>query len=327
MKNSIVMSDFIAKWDEIVHLGRGAGRFRVCPDHLLDLFISYSSLGEREFILESDASELNGSNLPEFENVSVRHCEIDGGHRLVLCLTDHQLKDLFSIICADLADASSRSESPAGAANIFAVRLNRWADLLRRGRSQEMSFRERLGLLGELCLVKWLIDDCGIAPEVVTRGWRGPDGDTNDIGLNNVRIEVKSQLSTQPFLIRVSSLEQLDGDGRELCVALHRFTVSETGISLASLVADISFRLSGSHSGLMEFQRKLFLVGYQHDAGYASEEFNLDAVRVYRVAEGFPRLVPSTVPDGITRVKYDVACETVEDYRIEQMDLGMLING
>lgn len=323
----MVTNDFIAKWDEIAHLGRGAGRFRVCPDHLLDLFISYSSAGEREFILESSASELNGSNLPEFENVAVRHCEIDGGHRLVLCLTDHQLKDLFSIMCADLADASSRSESPAGAANIFAVRLNRWADLLRRGRSREMSFRERLGLLGELCLVKWLIDVCEVAPEVVTRGWRGPDGDTNDIGLNNVRIEVKSQLSTQPFMIRVSSLEQLDGDGRELCVALHRFTVSESGVSLASLVADISFRLSGTHSGLMEFQRKLFLVGYQHDAGYVSEAFNLGAVRVYRVAEGFPRLVPSTVPDGIVRVKYDIACEAIDDYRIDQMELEMLING
>ncbi|HHX6234196.1 TPA: hypothetical protein ACVGIU_003463 [Pseudomonas aeruginosa] len=79
----MVTNDFIAKWDEIAHLGRGAGRFRVCPDHLLDLFISYSSAGEREFILESSASELNGSNLPEFENVAVRHCEIDGG--TVLC--------------------------------------------------------------------------------------------------------------------------------------------------------------------------------------------------------------------------------------------------
>lgn len=324
----MVKNDFIAKWDEIAYLGRGAGRFRVYPDHLLDLFISYSSAGEREFILESNASELNFSNLPEFENVEVRHCEIDGvAHRLVLCLTDHQLKDLFSIMCADLADASSRSESPGGAANIFAIRLNRWADLLRRGRSAEMSFRERLGLLGELCLVRWMIDYCGVVPEVVIRGWRGPDGDTNDIGFNNVRIEVKSQLSTQPFMIRVSSLEQLDGDGRELCVALHRFTVSESGISLASLVADISFRLSGTHSGLMEFQRKLFLVGYQHEAGYVSEGFNLDDVRVYRVAEGFPRLVPSTVPSGIARAKYDIACEAISDYRIEQMELEMLING
>lgn len=77
----------------------------------------------------------------------------------------------------------------------------------------------------------------------------------------------------------------------------------------------------------MEFQRKLFLVGYQHDAGYVSEAFNLDAVRVYRVAEGFPRLVPSTVPDGIVRVKYDIACEAIDDYRIDQMELEMFING
>ncbi len=320
-------SDFITKWDEIAHLGRGAGRFRVFPDHLLDLFVSYSSTGEREFILESDASELNGSNLPEFENITVRHCEIEGGHRLVLCLTSSQLTDLFSIICADLSDASSRSDSSTGAANIFAVRLNRWADLLRRGRSREMSFRERLGLLGELCALKWLIDDCGVAPEVASRGWRGPDGDTNDIGLNEVRIEIKSQLSTQPLMIRVSSLEQLNGDGRQLYVALYRFTVAELGISLASLVDDISLRLSDTHSGLLDFQRKLFLVQYQHDAEYATEAFSLDAVRVYRIVDGFPRLVPSTVPQGVADVRYDIACDFIDEYRIDQMELEGLING
>lgn len=319
-------SDFTAKWDEIAHLGRGAGRFRVCPDHLLDLFIGYSSSSEREFTLESRTSKLDDAGLPEFEKVAVRHRETDGVYSLTLCLTDHQLKDLFSIICADLADASSRAETPAGAASIFAVRLCRWADLLRRGRSREMSFQERLGLLGELCLVKWVIENCRVNPGVVTRAWRGPDGDTNDVGLNHTRIEVKSQLSTQPFMIRVSSLDQLDGDGRELCIALHRFTVAESGISLASLVTDISALLAGSDSGLMEFQRKLFLVGYQFDAGYVSEAFNLESVRVYRVSEGFPRLVPSTVPAGIVRAKYDIACQAINDYRIEQAELKRLID-
>ncbi len=321
------MSDFSVKWDEIAHLGRGAGRFRVCPDHHLDLFIGYTSAGEREFTLESSVAALDEAVLPEFENISVTQQESSGVRSLTLCLTDHQLKDLFSIICCDLAEASSRAETPAGAAGVFGVRLGRWADLLRRGLSRQMSFKERLGLMGELCMVLWVIDNCEVEPVVAVRGWRGPDGDTNDIGLNHVRIEVKSQLSTQAGLIRISSLDQLDSDGRELSIALHRFVAAGSGISLKSLVDEIVFRLAGNYAGLMEFQRKLLLLGYQQGAAYVDETFNLDSTRFYRVGEGFPRLVPSAVPEGVVRAQYDIACDVIDEYRIEQMELEALVHG
>lgn len=321
------MNDFCAKWDEIAHLGRGAGRFRVCPDHHLDLFIGYSSAGEREFTLESSVAALDEAVLPEFENISVTQQESSGVRSLTLCLTDHQLKDLFSIICCDLAEASSRSETPAGAAGIFGIRLGRWADLLRRGLSRQMSYKERLGLMGELCMVLWVIGSCGVDPVIAVRGWRGPDGDTNDIGLNHVRIEVKSQLSTQAAVIRVSSLDQLDIDGRELSIALYRFVASGSGISLKSLVDEIVIRLASSYAGLMEFQRKLLLLGYQQDAAYVDETFNLDSATFYRVGEGFPRLVPSTVPEGVVRAQYEIACDVIDGYRIEEMELEALVHG
>ena len=319
--------DFIAKWDDIAHLGRNAGRFRVYPDHLLDLFIGYSTTGKREFTLESSVIALDQVVLPEFENISTTPRESDGICSLILCLTDHQLKDIFSIICCDLAEASSRAETPEGAVGIFGTRLSRWAELLRRGRLYEMSFKERLGLLGELRMVLWIIDHCGIEPGVVARSWRGPEGDANDIGLNYVRIEVKSQLSTQPFTIKVSSLDQLNGDNRELCIALHRFTVSESGISLKSLIEEIKFRLFENHSGLMEFQRKLLLAGYQHDASYINEAFNLDLIKIYRIGENFPLLTPSTVPKGVIKAQYEISCDSIRPYLIEQSDLELLING
>jgi len=321
------MSDLSAKWNNIAHLGRGAGRFRIYPDHRLDLFIGYSSTGEREFTLESSVAALDEAVLPEFENISIAQHVESGVRSLILRLTNHQLKDLFSIICCDLAEASSRANTPAGAAGVFGTRLCRWADLMRRGLLQQMSFKKRLGLMGELCMVLWVIEKCGIDPMVAVRGWRGPDGDTNDIGLNHVRIEVKAQLSTQAGFIRVSSIDQLTTDGRELSIALHRFVAAESNMSLKSLVDEIVSKLAGNYPGFMEFQRKLLLVGYQHGAGYADETFKLDATRFYKVGDGFPKLIRSTVPEGIARVQYDIACDVIDGYRIEEKELEALVYG
>lgn len=319
-------NDFTMRWDEISDQGHAAGRYRVRPDHLLDLFLGYSSSGEREFTLEASTMEFGDVELPEFENMSVHRSEIRGGQSLTLRLTERSLKELFSVVCLDLAEASSRAETQAGAVRIFFGRLNRWADLLRWRRTRGMSFKERLGLLGELSMLIWVLDEAGVDRGVVIRGWRGPDGDTNDIGLNSVRIEVKAQLSTQSPTLKISSLSQLDWDGRELCVALHRFSAAESDLSLRSLTAQIAARLSGSGDDLMEFQRKLLLAGYESEAAYVDEAFRLDVRRIYRVGEGFPRLVPGSVPVGIRNARYEIACEAIQDFEIGVGLLEQLIN-
>lgn len=327
MRTWTMSSDFTGKWDEISERGHSAGRFRVCPDHLLDLFIGFSVAGEREFTLESSTADFDVDEIPAFENIDVQLGDIKGTHSLTLRLTDSALTDLFSNICSDLSEASSVAEVAESAIRIFVVRLSRWAELLRRRRDHELSFNERLGLLGELSMLVWVIDECRVDASLAIRGWRGPDGDTNDIGLNNVRIEVKAQLSTQRQSLKISSLDQLDWDGRNLFIAVNRFCSSDEGVNLGSLVSTISSKLATNSHGLMEFQRKLIVAGYDPDAGYVDDIFKLEELRVYRVAEAFPRLVPGNVPIGISKAKYEIACETINDFVIAPSELGSLING
>lgn len=319
-------SDFSGKWDEISARGHSAGRFRVCPDHLIDLFIGFSVAGEREFTFESSTASFDADEIPAFENMVVQLADDKGIHSLTLRLTDRGLTDLFSIICCDIAEASSVAVTEGGAIRIFVVRLSRWAELLRRRRTNELSFNERLGLLGELNMLVWAIDECGIDAPLAVRGWRGPDGDTNDIGLNNVRVEVKAQLSTQRQSLKISSLDQLNWDGRNLFIAVNRFCPSDKGLSLESLSSTISSRLATNKSGFMEFQRKLIVGGYNSDAGYVDETFKLERLSIYRVEEGFPRLVPSNVPLGITKVSYEITCETINDFLVAPSELEALIN-
>lgn len=327
MRIYLMSCDFTNKWDEISDRGYEAGRFRVCPDHLLDLFISFSFSGEREFTLEFSKANFDVDELPEFENIVAKLEDNTFLHRLTLRLTNSKLTDLFSVICSDLAEASSVAQTAEGAIHIFAVRLNRWAELLRRRRAYELSFKERLGLLGELSMLIWIIDKCDVDAPLAIRGWRGPEGDTNDIGLNNVRIEVKAQLSTQCQSLKISSLDQLDWDGRNLFITVNRFSPSSEGLSLASLSSAISTRLATCNYSFIEFQRKLIIAGYDPDASYSSEAFELEGVSIYRVDCNFPRLVPSNVSPGIIKARYDIECESINDFLIASSELEALING
>jgi hypothetical protein len=318
--------DFTGKWDEISSRGHNAGRFRVCPDHLLDIFVSFSVVGEREFVLEFPSMQLDMDLIPKFENIDVEFRDLDGIHSLVLRLKDNDLSDLFSNICSDLAEGASGGVTPESAVHMFVARLNRWADLLRRGRSNELSFIERLGLLGELCVLIWAVTECNVDPSLVVRGWRGPEADTNDIGINNVRVEVKAQLSTQRKSVKISSLDQLDSAGGDLFLAVVRLCPSDEGVSLESVILTISTWFELGNKWRSEFQRKLYVAGYDSNADYIKEVFSLEELRTYRVMQDFPSLVPSNVPAGVVKVSYEIDCEAIKVFEISPSDLGVFID-
>jgi len=319
-------NNFTEKWAEISDRGHASGRFRVCPDHILDLFIGFSVAGEREFTLESKTSKFLADEIPQFENIAVHINEFEGVRSLTLRLTERTLTDLFSVICSDLAEASSGKETADGTIQVFVVRLNRWAELLRRRLSHELSFKERLGLLGELSMLIWVIDTCAVDASLAVRGWRGPEGDTNDLGLNSVRIEIKAQLSTQRRSLKISSIDQLDWNGRNLFVALHRFSASDSGLCLESLISAISAKLKTKFQTTLEFQRKLIVAGYDHEASYITETFNLEGIKIYRISDGFPRLVANNVAKGIIKAQYEIACDAIEEFLIEPSELKELIH-
>jgi hypothetical protein len=57
------------------------------------------------------------------------------------------------------------------------------------------------------------------------------------------------------------------------------------------------------------FEALLFSAGYLHHEYYDSLVFQRVATATYRLAEGFPRLMPGTIPAGIQRVTYQLELE------------------
>jgi hypothetical protein len=233
------MNDFEFQWESISKLGYSAGRLRVYPDHLLDFFISYSLSGHREMVVEAKGLTNDFNDLPTFENLDLVFTQTKNGISIGLALTDPELVKSFSVMCFDIAERSRRGETVEAAAVSAVECLRNWAALLKRRGRIGLTRNEAIGLWGELSVLEGILREKTIDPYPIISGWRGPNGDQRDIGFNNIRVEVKAQLSTQSIGLKISSLDQLDDRGERLKIVLHRLSPSEEGNSILGLIDNI----------------------------------------------------------------------------------------
>mgnify|MGYP000502881565 CR=1 FL=1 len=310
------MNDFETQWESISTTGHAAGRLRVYPDHLLDFFISFSLSGHREIVIEAKGITNDFGELPSFENFEVVLTETATGLSIGLVLTDHELTKSFAVMCFDIAERSKRGETVEVAAVIAIACLRDWADLLKRRGKQGLNRNEALGLWGELNTLDALLGSTTGVDLQIVQGWRGPNGDQRDIGFNNNRIEVKTQLSTKSIGLKISSLDQLDDREDQLTVVLNRISPSAAGTSVASLIEKIRAHLSFKRLAQSEFERKVMLAEFDSDNEYCNENFGLDERIVYDINDTFPRLIPRNVPFGIKSVEYEITGTSVTGFQI-----------
>jgi hypothetical protein len=321
------MIDFSAKWDQISKPFNSAASIRVAVEHPLNLFIGYSDDGRREFKLKSVSPVFQDTDLPEFENIDIQREDESGTYGLCIRLSDNSLKDLFSAISADLVDASAKAESEEGAVQIFMNRVLRWSELLEERKRRGLSFSQQLGLLGELHVLVWVLERDLVSAETLVRGWRGPDGDARDINLGATSVEVKATLGTTKNVLTISSLDQLDTEARQLVISHCRFSPSDNGDSLGSLISGIETVLGHFTTAWSVFWRKLYLVGFDPDAEYVDSSYELLKNTLYEVSESFPRLTADNVDPAIRKAKYEIDCVGLDGYIIDEDKLEAMVHG
>jgi len=320
------MIDFSNKWDEIDRASRKGVTTRVMVEHKLDLFIGYSNSGGRLLKLKSGQSVFISTNLPDFENIDLVLSDERGSNELSLILVDSQLKDLFSAISHDLVNASASASTAAAAAQIFLNRLGRWADLLEERRRNGLSFSQQLGLLGELCFLVEMLEKNWVTPTTIITGWRGPDGDARDNSLGAISVEVKAALATSRKVLKISSLDQLDTEDRQLVVFRYQFSPADSGISLASLIKTIESILRPLSAEWSDLWRKLYLLGYDSEADYADVGYIEVDKDLYLIEHDFPKLTPTNVSPAIRKASYEIDCAMINDFIITDHTMKGRIN-
>ncbi len=242
-----------------------------------------------------------------FDLTADRKIVINGRVRIRLELVNPAFRDLFGRLCADAVDSILEASSDASAIVAMRARVDHWRRFIERAGSDGLSDDAQVGLYGELVFLNALLS-AGCSAERAVDAWQGPLGENHDFCFGSNAVEVKSTIANIDSLIVVSNENQLDDTGLKvlgLCrVSLYRrtnlsgtlpdlvrSTISAVGPTCAPLLAD-----------------RLLSAGYHEDDAprYSVHGYAIRGVRYYSVSSGFPRIVPTDLAVGVSKVSYNV---------------------
>lgn len=185
-----------------------------------------------------------------------------------------------------------------------------------------LSKEEQIGLFGELWFLQnWLGPSVGYP--LAVRAWRGPLGSRHDFEATRVGIEIKtcSRLDVVHSIHGVEQLVEPVGGTLFLMSLAVRDEASSTD-SLVSLITSIRNLLENDYEALSHFDSCIYSAGYSDelDAEYAKLRLRVRSEELYRVAPGFPRIVPESfceaLPPSITAIQYELSLAGAIPWRV-----------
>ena len=224
---------------------------------------------------------------------------------------------VFEALCQDLIDVL------VGAANAAAAMLERvraWAAFFETTGGAGLSRSARRGLFGELTFLEQeLAPRIGLGAAVLA--WTGARRTDQDFQWDGFAAEVKTTTVVAAGRIGISSLRQLDDRGLDgLLLAVVRINEHrDGGDSLTMLVARIRETLGVvAASVLARFNDSLLRAGLADDVEARSHVgFAIRGIEHFAVEDGFPRLLPEQLPNGIGAVSYELELSACEAWRVD----------
>jgi len=254
--------------------------------------------------------------------VDLRNGDADHRQRLVLTLSRHVDSDLFLGLCTTLIGSLKSIGDPATALAVALGHLKRWKAFLAGRNARLLSPEEVRGLFGELHVLRRLYQHT-LPQLAAVDAWLGPDDSHQDFIFGDRAIEVKSLSGRERSSVRISSEDQLESLVGELFLLIQRLADmpdADQALSLNEIVAQIESELSEAEA-IEQFTDKLAGMSYAPLANYDTPRFVVSGIQGYRVTEGFPRLIRSELPKGVTKVTYDIMLEAIAPFGCDDADL------
>lgn len=307
-------------WSQIEKPARDFNVRLVGDKHPLKLYWGRDTRGRYLFIYDALPDGLpEKSSLPNLEGIGA-HLVNEGpdSAKLILILNETVNWELFHALCSDLVRASEKVEDGPAASAVLLRRLNRWQEFLKKARSGILSMDSIKGLVGELIyLAKHVAPVFGLNNAITF--WKGPEGAPQDFAVNNTAIEIKCQSGSSKPYVRITSAEQLDPQLPEGFLTV--FTIATAGeddkekFTLNSVVENLRVALqTASEPARERFEDLLYLAGYVTSEAYDEYQFNVIAVKSFKLEDGFPRLMTSEIPPGIDNVTYNLSLEACSEH-------------
>ncbi|GJD79382.1 PD-(D/E)XK motif protein [Methylobacterium gregans] len=299
---------------------------RASPTHPLEFFRGRNHAGQYIFALAADDGCRELPKPPKLNGIDVSIERRSGdGARLVLTLEDRDQFDIFRALCGHLLDATADDPRGANGPGIRLVlrRLADWHNMLRRRREGLLTTEEVIGLVGELLFLRdQVIPRAGVAGGV--GAWRGAHREEQDFAIGAWQVEVKTQLSTSDQRLLVSSEAQLDTAGSRLLLCHQAVARAPSGggaVSLNALIDDLTDQITAASPAVLEqVEDALEACHYVRREEYDEPEWLLIDRRLFEVRDGFPRLTPGMLPNGVHAVSYAILLSACQSFAVDLDD-------
>jgi hypothetical protein len=247
----------------------------------------------------------------------LRSVSIQDGHRadgkwsLRLSLDEPSLLPVFAALCHDIVGFTRTGVTEGQLAAAIISRLDRWRRLFERENTGLKEAQLR-GLIGELSVLECLLGRLPASEAIAS--WTGPLGTPQDFTLSTGRrIEAKT-VRRDARTVRINGLAQLDPGDDPLDLAVVR--VEDTGanadgaVTAPLLVDRIGTRLADDPDALASFRTSLAFGGWHDNPKHQAVVVRVLSIDRYQIEQGFPRLIRTTVPDGIQDADYTIVLPT-----------------
>lgn len=284
-------------------------------------------------ILQHTGTIRRSRRLPKLRGLRVEAQPADGGsdERIVIRLTDPEQRDIFLRFCRDIVDATTLAQTEEQAVERFLARTWRWHRLLQGGRDKRLSDDEQRGLIGELVVLEKHLLPVLDALDAV-RCWTGPLDAPHDFEVSRIHVEAKARGSATPRVV-ISSEHQLEsGNAERLFLHVTEVTTGAEGGRDVLTVTDIATRIrvvlaERDMAAVEIFEERLGAVGFDWTDDYSDKSWVVGQEALYEVREGFPRITPAMVPEGVDNVKYLISLPDCERFRVVPVSLPITASG
>lgn len=292
--------------------GFQSGEFiRVGENRNISLFVGKDEKGNYAF-------DFRGSYVPvriaQSDVINVQQGKSGEDYILRFSLCNNELLEYFSTFCQDLLDSTEYIKNDEEAYKTLCSRYFSWKKLFRPNKGGMKDY-EVMGLIGELLFMQdYMIPNYGV--ETALDGWMGPEKTHKDYSTGRVWYEIKT-ISVGKESIKISSLEQLDGDDEGFLVVycLEKMSPSFNGIKLNGLVQGL-MTMMGTSQNREIFMSKLSMYDYDFSPEYDNFMFTNVGFSMYCIDNKFPRLCRKNIPNEINKIQYEILLSELEKYKI-----------
>jgi hypothetical protein len=311
-------NDLTRVWEDLESqrdFSKGAPFQLVCRESLHRIYLGCLGEPQRRAVLFElpieDARAIKNFSSPSGMECFVRKSnnEKPGCTSCFLVASTRENNSIFALVLSDILSQIADKKTNQAYLKSLRQRIESWKDFFRNQPPQKLSREAEIGLFGELCFLRLLLEK-GFTNAVSF--WNGPLKAAQDFQFDNLAVEIKSNQG-ESSQVKISSEDQLDPGSLQLCLGLFNFLSGTDGNTLPELIEKVENALPSD--SVEEFQAKLLCVGYlKQNAVLYTDRFLESKQQFFRVKDEFPRISKSALPKNISHVRYRLDLSACENF-------------